>query len=451
MARKTKPKPATVPFAAKRAGEVQSLFPYAEPMARWAWTESSVWTERMLTALDKGVKGGQWFSLIDKVYSVKNLRSAFREVAANGGAAGVDRVTIEMFADRLDENVGILSEALRTGAYAPQAVRRTWIPKPGSTERRPLGIPTVRDRVVQNALRHVLEPIFEKEFAENSDGFRPGRGCHDALARVEQLLEAGYRYAVDIDLKNYFGTLDHEILMRLVEERVSDGRVLGLIRTLLGQGILEDGVIWTPEQGSPQGSVLSPLLSNIYLNPLDHLMAKQGFQMVRYADDFVVLCRTPEEAQAALELIREWVDQARLVLHPQKTRVVHVDQGFDFLGYHFRQGYRWPRRKSIKKCRDTIRQKTHRTNGTSLRTIIADVNRTLRGWFEYFQYSHWTTFQDQDGWVRMRLRSILRKRRKKRGRGRGSDHQRWPNAFFTQHGLFSLATAHALVSQSALR
>jgi RNA-directed DNA polymerase len=405
----------------------------------------------MLTALDKGVKGGQWFSLIDKVYSVKNLRSAFREVAANGGAAGVDRVTIEMFADRLDENVGILSEALRTGAYAPQAVRRTWIPKPGSTERRPLGIPTVRDRVVQNALRHVLEPIFEKEFAENSDGFRPGRGCHDALARVEQLLEAGYRYAVDIDLKNYFGTLDHEILMRLVEERVSDGRVLGLIRTLLGQGILEDGVIWTPEQGSPQGSVLSPLLSNIYLNPLDHLMAKQGFQMVRYADDFVVLCRTPEEAQAALELIREWVDQARLVLHPQKTRVVHVDQGFDFLGYHFRQGYRWPRRKSIKKCRDTIRQKTHRTNGTSLRTIIADVNRTLRGWFEYFQYSHWTTFQDQDGWVRMRLRSILRKRRKKRGRGRGSDHQRWPNAFFTQHGLFSLATAHALVSQSALR
>ena len=271
------------------------------------------------------------------------------------------------------------------------------------------------------------------------------------MARVEQLLEAGYRYAVDIDLKNYFGTLDHEILMRLVEERVSDGRVLGLIRTLLGQGILEDGVIWTPEQGSPQGSVLSPLLSNIYLNPLDHLMAKQGFQMVRYADDFVVLCRTPEEAQAALELIREWVDQARLVLHPQKTRVVHVDQGFDFLGYHFRQGYRWPRRKSIKKCRDTIRQKTHRTNGTSLRTIIADVNRTLRGWFEYFQYSHWTTFQDQDGWVRMRLRSILRKRRKKRGRGRGSDHQRWPNAFFTQHGLFSLATAHALVSQSALR
>lgn len=451
MSRKTERKPATVPFSAKQAGEVQTLFAYAEPIARWAWTEPSVWTERMLTALDKGVKGGKWFSLIDKVYSAKNLHAAFREVAANEGAAGVDHVTIEMFADRLDENVEHLTEALRSGTYEPQSVRRTWIPKPGSTDRRPLGIPTVRDRVVQSALRHVLEPIFEKEFAEHSYGFRPGRSCHDALARVEQLMEAGYTYVVDADLKSYFDTIDHDMLMELVAEKVSDGQVLGLVRTLLGQGILEDGAIWTPEQGSPQGSVLSPLLSNIYLNPLDHLLARHGFQMVRYADDFVVLCRTPEEAQAALELIQQWVQSARLVLHPAKTRVVHVDQGFDFLGYHFERGYRWPRAKSLKKVRTTIRNKTRRNNGNNLRTIIADTNRTLRGWFEYFQYSHWTTFRDLDGWVRMRLRSILRKRQKKRGRGRGSDHQRWKIAFFTQHGLFSLKQAHAQVSQSALR
>jgi len=451
MARKKELRPATVPFAAKQAGEAQSLFPFGEPIVRWGWTEPSVWTERMLTALDKGVKGGKWFSLIDKVYSRANLRSAFREVAANGGAAGVDHVTVAMFADRLDDNLDFLSETLRSGSYVPQAVRRTWIPKPGSSERRPLGVPTVRDRVVQNALRHVLEPIFEKEFAEHSYGFRPGRGCHDALARVEQLLEAGYTHVVDVDLKSYFDTLDHKILMGLLAEHVSDGRVLDLLGTLLGQGILEDGSTWTPEQGSPQGSVLSPLLSNIYLNPLDHLMARHGFEMVRYADDFVVLCRSPEEAQAALELIRSWVEQARLTLHPTKTRVVHVDEGFDFLGYHFAGGDRWPRQKSLKKFRATIRHKTRRTNGSSLRTIIADVNLTLRGWFEYFQYSHWTTFNQHDAWIRMRLRSILRKRQKKKGRGRGSDHHRWPNAFFAEHGLFSLQRAHAEVSQSASR
>ena len=451
MSAKTKYKPVTVSFAAKQAGEVQGRFPFGEPLVRWSWVEPSVWTERMLTALAEGVKGGKWFSLIDKVFSRGNLESAFREVSRNGGSAGVDHVTIEMFADRLDENLERLSEALRSDAYAPQAVRRTWIPKPGSTEGRPLGVPTVRDRVVQNVVRHVLEPIFEKEFAEQSYGFRPGRSCHDALARVEQLLKAGYTYVVDADLKGYFDTIDHEILKDLIREHISDGRVLRLLETLLGQGILEDGRIWTPEQGSPQGPVLSPLLSNIYLNPLDHLLAARGFEMVRYADDFVVLCRTPEDARAALELIRDWVEQARLTLHPEKTVVVTIEEGFDFLGYHFEHGYRWPRRKSLKKFRDTIRQKTRRTHGKSLQAIIADVNRTLPGWFAYFQCSHWTTFRAQDGWVRMRLRSILRKRQKKRGRGRGSDHQRWPNVFFAEHGLFSLETAHAKVSQSALR
>ena len=450
--RTKKTKPATVPFWTKQAGEIQTQFPYGEETSRWAWVESSIWTDRMLTALEQGVKGGKWFSLIDKVYSPSNLKSATMEVARNGGAAGVDHVTIEMFTERIDANLRRLSEVLRTGTYEPQAVRRVWIPKPGSQEQRPLGVPTVGDRTVQNALRHVLEPIFERDFAEQSYGFRPGRSCIDALTRVEALLEAGYTYVVDADLKGYFDTIDHDLLMRQIEAKVSDGQVLDLIRRLLKQGILEDGHTWTPEQGSPQGSVLSPLLSNIYLNPLDHLLAQQGLEMVRYADDFVVLCRSQSEAEAALTLIRSWVDEARLTLHPTKTHIVDAtSEGFDFLGYHFERGYRWPRNKSLRKLKDSIRGKTKRTRGASIEMVISNLNRTLPGWFGYFQYSHWTTFRNLDGWIRMRLRSILRKQQKKRGRGRGSDHQRWPNGHFAKLGLFSLETAHAMVSQPALR
>lgn len=452
MSESKKLKPVTVPFTAKQTGETQAQFPFGEENSRWAWVESSVWTDRMLTALENGVKGGKWFSLIDKVYSPANLESAATEVARNDGAAGVDRVTIEMFTNRKETNLNRLSAALQTGTYVPQAVLRTWIPKPGSTEKRPLGIPTVSDRVVQNALRHVLEPIFERDFAEHSYGFRPGRSCIDALARVESLLEAGYTHVVDADLKGYFDAIDHDILMERIEEKVSDGRVLQLLRQMLTQGIFEDGATWTPEEGSPQGSVISPLLSNIYLDPLDHLLAEQGFAMVRYADDFVVLCRSSAAAAAALDLIRTWVEGARLTLHPMKTRTVDAaTEGFDFLGYHFERGYRWPRKKSLQKLKDNVRAKTKRTGGVSLRMIVADLNRTLPGWFEYFQYSHWTTFRHLDGWIRMRLRSVLRKHQKKRGRGRGSDHQRWPNAYFAELGLFSLETAHVSVSQSALR
>jgi RNA-directed DNA polymerase len=206
---------------------------------------------------------------------------------------------------------------------------------------------------------------------------------------------------------------------------------------------------WTPERGRPQGAVISPLLSNIYLDPLDHLMAKRGFPMVRYADDFVLLCRSQEEAQRALEAVRAWTAQAGLTLHPEKTRIGDATQrgGFDFLGYHFERGYRWPRTKSLRKFTDAIRSKTPRTNGNRLADIISDVNRTLVGWFEYFQHSYRRTFPYLDGWVRMRLRSILRRRCGRRGRGRGRDHHRWPNAFFATQGLFSMTAAHALACQ----
>lgn len=445
MNKQTEPKPAAVPFRATQAGE--------HPIP-WYWVEPSVWTERMLTALENGVKGGKWFSLIDKVYSKGNLQSAFGSVAANKGAAGVDHVTTTRFGERLEENLEHLQESLRTGSYTPQAVRRVQIPKPGTRQKRPLGIPTVRDRVVQTAIRNVLEPIFDKDFAPQSYGFRHGRGCKDALARVDELLQAGYTYVVDADLKSYFDTIPHDKLMTRLREKVSDSRVLRLIEAFLKADIFENMKYWTPEEGSPQGSVISPLLSNIYLDPLDHLMAQSGFQMVRYADDFVVLCRSRQEAEAALEVIRQWVDEAGLTLHPEKTHIADATrkgEGFDFLGYHFERHYRWPRQKSMTKLHQTIGTKTRRTNGRSLSVIIADVNKTLRGWFGYYRHSHYTTFGDVDGWVRMRLRSILRKRQKKRGRGRGSDHQRWPNAFFADHGLYSLKAAHAVVSQSSER
>ena len=287
--------PVAVPERATRAGE-------AEAPAR-GYAEPSVWTERMLATLEQGVKGGKWYSLMDKVYAERTLRAAAARVAANKGASGVDHVTVEMFEVELEANLGRLAEALRSGEYQPQAIRRHYIPKPGSQEKRPLGIPTVRDRVVQTALRMVLEPIFERDFAAHSYGFRPGRGCKEALRRVDELLKGGAVLVVDVDLKSFFDTIPHDRLLAEVGRKVTDGKITRLLQQFLRQGVLDGLAAWTPEEGTPQGAVISPLLSNIYLDPLDHVMAAQGFEMVRYADDFVVLCRN--EAQAARALGRQ--------------------------------------------------------------------------------------------------------------------------------------------------
>jgi RNA-directed DNA polymerase len=440
----TEERPAGVPETATQAGETRD---------RWDWVEASVWTERMLTALEEGVRGGKWYSLMDKVYKLSNLRAAFKRVKANGGAAGIDHETVEVYESRLETNLEDLSRKLREEEYRPQAVRRVWIPKPGSKEKRPLGIPTVRDRVVQGALLHVLEPIFEQGFATQSYGFRPKRGCKNALRRVEELLKTGHAWVVDADLKSYFDTIPHGQMKERVEEKVSDGRVITILEAYLKQDVMETMRSWTPEEGTPQGAIISPLLSNIYLDPLDRMMEQQGHEMVRYADDFVILCRSEAEAKVALERVGEWTAKAGLTLHPEKTRIVNAQErgGFDFLGYHFERGMKWPRKKSLNKFKDTIRNKTQRTIGRSLQAIITDVNNTLRGWFAYFKHSHKTTFPGLDQWIRMRLRSILRRRRGLRGRGRGRDHQRWPNAFFTEHGLFSLVAAHGKARQSLNR
>lgn len=421
---------------------------------RWSWVEPAAWTERLLTALDEGVKGDVWFSLNDKVWTERNLRASYAKVAANGGAAGVDHVTVEAFGDDLEAQLANLLTAWRDGSYEPQAIQRTYLPKPGSPEPRPLGIPTVRDRVVQGAIRHVIEPIFEKEFAPTSFGFRPGRGCKDALRRVDEFLKNGYVYVVDADLKSDFDTIPHDRLLSRLRERLADGRVLRLIESFLKAGILDGWTEWAPEAGAPQGAVLSPLLSNIYLNPLDHQLAAQGIEMVRYADAFVILCRSPADAEHALAQVRHWCVAEGLERHPTKTKIVDVrTAGFDFLGYHFvttRRGRltRWPRTKSLAKLKDALRAKTTRTAGRALMCIINDVNRSLRGWFGYFQHSYHTTFASVDKWVRGRLRSILRRRSGRRGRGRGRAHQRWPNGFFARQGYSSLSAAPAVACQS---
>ena len=405
----------------------------------------------MLTALTRGMKGNQWFSLIDKVYAERTLEQAWGKVRSNAGGSGVDRITIERFAKDCPRGLLDLKEQLRTASYQPLPVKRVWIPKPGTNQQRPPGIPAVRDRIVQTALRLVIEPIFEHQFAEHSYGFRPGRGCKDALRHVQTQLNAGCTWIVDADLKSYFDTIPKDRLMHRIEERLADGRVLALIRSYLDQEVMEELTRHEPtDRGTPQGAVISPLLANIYLDPLDHHLAASGVEMVRYADDFVILCRSEEEAKAALTRVQTWVEENGLTLHSEKTRIVDMSQsgGFDFLGHHFERGYRWPRRKAMDRLKDKVRELTPRTSGESLEATIKRLNQMLRGWFGYFQHGHRNVFPQVDGYVRGRLRSILRKRAGKRGRGRGSDHQKWRNHYFTELGLFSLKQAHALACQS---
>ena len=405
----------------------------------------------MLAALDNGVKGSKWFSLIDKVARTDTLRLAWEKVARNRGAAGVDGQSVEKFAAQAPAYLEELEQALKQGRYLPLPVKRVEIPKgPGQT--RPLGIPAVKDRIVQTALKRVIEPIFEREFHDASYGFRPGRGCKDALREVDRLLKAGHIHVVDADLKGYFDSIPHDRLLARVEERVSDGRVLDLIRAYLSQDVMNGLERWTPTGGTPQGAVISPLLANLYLHPLDILMVTQGYRMVRYADDFVVLCRTAEEAQAALAEVRAWVEGNGLTLHPDKTQVGdcrETGQGFDFLGYRFEAGRRCVRKKSLKAMKDKLRSKTGRMRGVSLKCIIAELNPILRGWFGYFKHAHKPVFKRLDGLIRRRLRALLRKREKRPGFGRcRADHVRWPNAFFAEQGLFTLYGAHVTASQS---
>jgi RNA-directed DNA polymerase len=380
------------------------------------------------------------------------LQASWEGVARNQGAAGVDRVSIERFAAHAERYLDELAVELQADRYRPSVVRRTYIPKLGGGKR-PLGIPTVKDRIVQGALKRVLEPIFEWEFRPESYGFRPGRGAKDALREVDAALKAGRHWVVDADLKGYFDSIPHDALMDEVQARISDGRVLALLDAYLQADIIDGLEQWTPTGGTPQGAVISPLLANLYLHGLDCRMSGRGYRIVRYADDFVILCRDETEARVALHEVRTWCTQRQLTLHPDKTHIGDCRQageGFEFLGYRFEGGRRWVRKKSRNALKEKIRAKTRRSRGESLLVIIADLNPMLRGWFGYFKHAYRREFPGLDGFVRRRLRAILRRHAHQTGRLGHShqDHRRWPNAFFAQHGLFTMTAAHVRASQS---
>jgi RNA-directed DNA polymerase len=337
-------------------------------------------------------------SLIGQVYDPRNLARAWSRVKENRGAGGVDRVSIDRFEREHRRYLTVLHQRLAEGSYRPLPVRRVEIDKPGSTAKRPLGIPTVVDRVCQQALRQVLEPIFEPTFSEVSFGFRPGRSAHMAMRRIWGQMQAGGRWIVDADIADFFGTISHDRLVALVAERVADGKVLSLVRQMLTAGVLRDGVYESTIAGTPQGGVISPLLSNIYLHVFDEQMQRAGFQLTRYADDWLCVCRTREEAERALASARAVLEgQLGLRIHPEKTRIVHVSQGFEFLGYkiglgrglRFKPGgiglYAIPRQRSVDRFKDKVRALTRRRIAVPLEELIHVLNPVIRGWGMYYR------------------------------------------------------------------
>ena len=399
----------------------------------------------MVSALGNGVKGGKWFSLVDKVIRPTTLEAAWRKVARNKGAAGVDGQSIgavrgpggAVSAGTSDESEGRQLPAApgQTGGD-PQRRRKT----------RPLGIPTVKDRIVQTALKMVIEPIFEVQFRPGSYGFRPGRSCKDALREVDRLLKEGYTHVVDADLQSYFDSIPHDRLMALVAGSISDGRVLSLIEGFLQQDIMTDMARWQPTTGTPQGAVISPLLANLYLHPLDLLMEQSGWRMVRYADDFVILCRTEAEAEAALRQVEAWVAANGLTLHPDKTRVGdsrQPGQGFEFLGYRFEAGRRLVRKKSLKALKDKVRSARRSAAGaTASSGSSATSTRCFGdGLATSSMPRQLCSASSTASYAGGCAPSCASRRSGPASDDAEADHRRWPNAFFAAHGLFTLRTA----------
>jgi RNA-directed DNA polymerase len=410
-----------------------------------------VWTAAMVEVRGKlRSEGRKWYLLHDKVYDRENLKEAWLQVKGNEGAPGLSGETIEEYGKTIEARLKGLAKKLHDQSYEARPIRRVNIPKTdGSGEQRPLGIPEVEDRIVQAAIVRVIEPIYEGKFFEGSYGFRPERGALNALERLERDITQGRPYLVDADIRNCFGSIPHEKLMEEVGREVSDRKLLKLIQQFVEADIVERLERWTPERGTPQGAVLSPLLANIYLHEFDRQMRAAGHEVIRYADDFVVACRTREEAEETRKKVDEILRGMGLESHPQKTQVLDTrERRFQFLGYVFwpRQGKppgREPRPSSKKKLFDAIRRKTPRNPGKSLRVVIAELNPTLRGWYGYFRYSFWNVFPELDGFVRRRLRSILRRFQKRKGSAKNrGDNRLYPNSIFQKLKLFSLEDAH---------
>ncbi|NPV30292.1 MAG: group II intron reverse transcriptase/maturase [Firmicutes bacterium] len=407
-------------------------------------------------------------SLIDKVYAPKNLRLAWERVEANRGSGGIDRVTLGEFKERLEEELHLLGEALRAGTYEPSPVRRVYIPKPGQpTKRRPLGIPTIRDRVVQQAVLNRLAPIFEPDMDDANFGYRAGRSTKDALGKVWREIQQGNEWIVDADLTDFFGTVDHEKLLFLVARRVSDGRVLSLIRQFLAAGYMEEGKYHPTEQGTPQGGVISPLLSNVLLTPFDREMRHRGYNLTRYADDWVVTCRSRRQAEKALKTATEILRTLGVALNPTKTRIVHIRQGFEFLGFKIKQGssplrlkpdkivtsarsyslYAYPSEKSLQRFKENVRALTRRKAPGNERQLIEQLNPLLRGWGEYYKKAHVRRlFNRLDRWIIRRLWSHRHKR------WRNSGWKTLPaSKLYGEYGLVNLVSLIPSIRSSRMR
>lgn len=357
-------------------------------------------------------------SVIDKVYRMANLIKASVKVCANKGAAGVDKVTVETWRAKETAHLRQLHGELYADTYHSQPVRRVYIPKPGTDKQRPLGIPALVERVCQQAVLQVLQPTFEEIFFEESYGFRPGRSTHMVREAILKYKKAGYSYVVDLDISNFFNEVDHTILMKLVREVVKDRRVLRLIRGWLTAGVMEEGNVRYETSGTPQGGVISPLLSNIYLTPFDRGLQKAGYAHVRYADDVLILCKTREEAEAALQVADGLLNRMKLRLSPEKTVISSFREGFDFLGFHFGKRYVGVGKKSLKSVYAKVREMTRRNQGDiPVERVIAELNPKIEGWANYHRFgNNIVLFRKLDRWVRNRVRAYIRRRWRDRGR-----------------------------------
>lgn len=392
-------------------------------------------------------------SLIDKVYHPTNLERAWKRVKENGGAGGVDTVDIQQYEAALADNLRALHEELKTTTYRPMPVRRVQIPKRGKPEEmRPLGIPTIKDRVCQQALKNRLEPIFEPTFHACSFAYRPERSTHDAMRKIWREIMEGNHWIVDADLRDYFGSVNHNKLIDMVAEKISDGRVLALVRQILKSGYKEKGRQYPTPSGTPQGGVISPLLSNIYLTPFDNEMVARGYKLTRFADDWLVVCRTKVEAEQVLKAAREILHGLGLELHPTKTRITHITYGFEFLGYKVKQGkgrklpkeklkttinplnlYAIPKEQSVKRFKEQIRKHTRRRTPLTLKEVIDNINPIIRGWGNYFRKAHVRKlFNKLTGWIIHRLRSFI--------------YKRWRNAGWKKHSEEVLYEKYGLVN-----